>query len=65
MNTKLDDIFTPDYVGKEQTGDLLSKPRSTIKELLKSPIDEKEMVRYGTSKPYRKVLVATIQHGKD
>lgn len=65
MNTKLDDIFTVEYVGSEQTGDLLSKPRSTIKEFLKSPIDENEMVHYGTSKPYRKVLVATIQHGKD
>ena len=65
MTNNSGDIFTKEYIGENNTDNAFPKQKSEIKEFLKiGPIDEKEMVRYGTSKPFRRVIRAAIEHGK-
>ncbi len=64
MTNESGEIFAKEYIGENNTDNALPKQKSEIKEFLKAPIDEKEMVLYGTSKPFRKVIRAAIEHGK-
>lgn len=55
-------IFDPAYIkNRDQT--TARKERSEIKEFLKSPVEKKELERYGSSKPRRVVIRAKIANG--
>ncbi len=57
-----DDIFGSEYVNN--TGDTSSaQKKSEVKSLLKEPVKEEDMEKYGTSKPRRVLIKATITNG--
>lgn len=64
MNEKQNNIFDSKYVDSSRTGTVTQDKKSTMKEFLKAPIAEGDLKRYGTSKPYRSLIRAIIQHGK-
>ena len=57
------DYFDSAYVGEDQTSQPIQKG-SEVKRLLKESTDELEMLRYGTSKPFRIVIKGKIIDGK-
>ena len=56
------EIFGSDYISEEQTKTVLPKS-SEIKEVLKDPVAQDVMVKYGTSKPTRVIVKAKITNG--
>ncbi len=58
-----ENYFDSEYVGDSQTSQPVEKG-SEIKRLLKESTDEQEMLRYGTSKPFRVVIKGKILDGK-
>lgn len=64
MKENPNSIFDSMYVGGQITDKPPSNKPSEMKEFLKSPIAVEDIERYGTSKPYRVVINARIQHGK-
>lgn len=52
------DIFDPLYVDKSET--FAESEKSEIKRFLKSPINEKELYNYGSSKPKRVIIRGKI-----
>lgn len=56
-------VFDEAYVGQPTTipgGD----KKSLLKNFLKTPVPAEDITKYGTSKPKRTVIRATIKHGK-
>jgi hypothetical protein len=60
---KVDGVFDDAYVGKQQTK-FIEEKKSSIKPFLKSPVSKDDFLKYGTSRPQRIVIRATIQHGE-
>lgn len=56
------DFFDSNYVNSTDNTNTLKK-QSEVKTLLKETTKEKEMDRYGTSKPKRVVIKAKITNG--
>ena len=56
------EIFDSDYVSVEQTKTDLPKS-SEIKDFIKDPVEQDDMVKYGTSKPNRIIIKAKITNG--
>lgn len=57
------EFFDSAYVGEDQTSHPIEKI-SEVKKLLKESTDEREMRRYGTTKPFRIVIKGKIVDGK-
>lgn len=60
MNSRVD--IPSDYLESGDKGTDAPTRRSSVKEFLKSPIEEGEMRKYGTSKPHRKIVRAKLIH---
>lgn len=56
-------VFDGSYVGSQQTAPLVEN-KSAMKDFLKSPVSQDDIDKYGSSKPKRIVIRATIQHGQ-
>lgn len=57
-----DDIFGSEYVNNAQDTSR-EKKKSEVKSLLKEPVKEVDMSKYGTSKPRRVLIKAKITNG--
>lgn len=59
-----EDPFDEKYVGGTEST-AAPKEKSAVKEFIKRPVKEEELVRYGTSKPTRIVIRAKLIDGKN
>ncbi|MDI9332173.1 MAG: hypothetical protein QM527_12880 [Alphaproteobacteria bacterium] len=64
MSESQNNIFDATYVGKSQVTVGDEQKKSGIKQFLKNPIAVEDVKQYGTSKPSRTVIRASLQNGK-
>ncbi len=55
--------FDKEYVGGMPSTEA-PEPKSATKQFLKQPIEQQELMRYGTSKPTRVLIRAKLINGK-
>lgn len=55
--------FDKEYVGGAPSTEAPA-PKSATKQFLKQPIEQQELMRYGTSKPTRVLIRAKLINGK-
>lgn len=58
----LPDFFDANYVQTQKTEAIVEK-ESTIKDFLKTPIEQSDIKKYGSSKPQRTIIRASLKNG--
>jgi hypothetical protein len=57
------DVFDNNYIPQQQT-EAIGQKKLGMKDFLKNPVSKDDIEKYGSSKPKRVLIRASIQHGK-